>query len=310
MSSVRQRRPTLETDVLSTYFREVGAYRLLSRDDELALGRRIRAGDESAISELVCANLRFVISIAKRYQNQGVTLSDLINEGNVGLLRAARKYDDAKGVKFISYAVWWIRQAIVQALSEYAHMVRIPVARVALLHRVTVATNALSQELGREPSRQELAASLDMGEDDMVEAIPIGQAELSLDAPLLDNDEGGLLDLLADDDSSSPDEDVGSDDLSSSIDEALSHLRDREAKVLRLYFGFDGNEAMTLEEIGQELGVTRERVRQIKERALGKLRRFDDGTPTRVLRPRLTQNESPRKRFRTSAFATSCDGGP
>jgi RNA polymerase primary sigma factor len=273
MSSVRRSRPSFESDVLSTYFREIGAYRLLSREEELALGRRIHAGDESAVGELVCANLRFVISIAKRYQNQGVSLSDLINEGNVGLMRAARKYDEAKGVKFISYAVWWIRQAIVQALSEYAHTVRIPVGRVAMLHRITVVTNALRQELGREPSRQEVAASLDMAMDDLVKAIPIGQAELSLDAPLVDNEEGRLLDILADDDSSSPDEDVGGGDLSSSIDEALSHLRDREGRVLRLYFGLDGNEPMTLEEIGDELGVTRERVRQIKERALGKLRR-------------------------------------
>ena len=273
MSSVRRRHAAPEIDVLSAYFHEVGAYRLLSRGEELVLGRRIRAGDESAVSELACANLRFVISIAKRYQNQGVSLSDLINEGNVGLLRAARKYDDAKGVKFISYAVWWIRQAIVHALSENAHIVRIPVGRVALLHRVTVATNALRQELGREPSRHEVAASLGLPEDEMVEAIPVGQAELSLDAPLLENEEGGLLDLLADDNSSSPDEDMGSDDLSSSIDEALSQLRDREARILRLYFGFDGHEAMTLEEIGKEFRITRERVRQIKDRALGKLRR-------------------------------------
>ena len=275
MSSIRRSRQSSESDALSTYFREVGAYRLLSRDEELAVGRRVRAGDESAITELVCANLRFVISIAKRYQNQGVALSDLINEGNVGLLRAARKYDDAKGVKFISYAVWWVRQAIVQALSEYAHTVRIPVARVSLLHRITVATNALRHELGREPTRLEVAESLDMGVDDMIEAIPIGQAELSLDAPLLDNDDGRLLDILVGEDSNPPDEDVGTDDLSSSIEEALSHLRDREAKVLRLYFGFGGNEPMTLEEIGQQMGVTRERVRQIKERALGKLRRSE-----------------------------------
>jgi RNA polymerase primary sigma factor len=273
MSIARRRQPTHDIDALSTYFHEVGAYRLLSRDEELALGRRIRAGDDAAVSELVCANLRFVISIAKRYQRQGVSLSDLINEGNVGLLRAARKYDDAKGVKFISYAVWWIRQAIVQALSEYAHTVRIPVGRVAQLHRIAVATNGLWQELGREPSRQEVAASLEMAEDEMVEAIPSGQAELSLDAPFHDNEEGRLLDVLADDDSPPPDEDIGSSDLSSSIDDALSHLREREAKVLRLYFGLDDNEEMTLEEIGNKMGITRERVRQIKERALGKLRR-------------------------------------
>ena len=275
MSSARRRRPSFDNDALATYLHEVGAYPLLSREEELALGRRIRAGDESAIGELVCANLRFVVSIAKRYQNRGVALSDLINEGNVGLLRAARKYDGTKGVKFISYAVWWVRQAIVHTLSEYAHTVRVPVGRAALMHRITMATNALRQELGREPSRQEVAASLDMPEDNVFESIPIGQSELSFDAPLHDNDEGRLLDIFADDDSSSPDEDVGSADLSHSIDDAFSQLRDREAKVLRLYFGFDGNEEMTLEEIGHELGVTRERVRQIKERALGKLRRSE-----------------------------------
>ena len=275
MSTARRGRPSFENDALATYLHEVGAYRLMSREDELALGRRIRAGDESAISELVCANLRFVIAIAKRYQNHGVALSDLINEGNVGLLRAARKYDDTKGVKFISYAVWWIRQAIVHALSEYAHTVRIPVGRAALVHRITIATNALRQELAREPTRQEVAASLDMHEDDVFESIPVWRADLSLDAPLPDNEEGRLLDILADDDNTSPDEDISTDDLSNSIDDALSHLRDREAKVLRLYFGFDGNEERTLEEIGHELGVTRERVRQIKERALGKLRRSE-----------------------------------
>ena len=275
MSTARRGRPSIENDALATYLHEVGAYRLMSREDELALGRRIRAGDEAAISELVCANLRFVIAIAKRYQNHGVALSDLINEGNVGLLRAARKYDDTKGVKFISYAVWWIRQAIVHALSEYAHTVRIPAGRAALVHRITIATNALRQELGREPTRQEVAASLDMHEDDVFESIPVWRADLSLDAPLPDNEEGRLLDILADDDNTSPDEDISTDDLSNSIDDALSHLRDREAKVLRLYFGFDGNEERTLEEIGHELGVTRERVRQIKERALGKLRRSE-----------------------------------
>ena len=275
MSTARRGRPSFENDALATYLHEVGAYRLMSREDELALGRRIRAGDEAAISELVCANLRFVIAIAKRYQNHGVALSDLINEGNVGLLRAARKYDDTKGVKFISYAVWWIRQAIVHALSEYAHTVRIPVGRAALVHRITIATNALRQELRREPTRQEVAASLDMHEDDVFESIPVWRADLSLDAPLPDNEEGRLLDILADDDNTSPDEDISTDDLSNSIDDALSHLRDREAKVLRLYFGFDGNEERTLEEIGHELGVTRERVRQIKERALGKLRRSE-----------------------------------
>jgi len=275
VSTARRGRPSIENDALATYLHEVGAYRLMSREDELALGRRIRAGDEAAISELVCANLRFVIAIAKRYQNHGVALSDLINEGNVGLLRAARKYDDTKGVKFISYAVWWIRQAIVHALSEYAHTVRIPAGRAALVHRITIATNALRQELGREPTRQEVAASLDMHEDDVFESIPVWRADLSLDAPLPDNEEGRLLDILADDDNTSPDEDISTDDLSNSIDDALSHLRDREAKVLRLYFGFDGNEERTLEEIGHELGVTRERVRQIKERALGKLRRSE-----------------------------------
>jgi len=275
VSTARRGRPSFENDALATYLHEVGAYRLMSREDELALGRRIRAGDEAAISELVCANLRFVIAIAKRYQNHGVALSDLINEGNVGLLRAARKYDDTKGVKFISYAVWWIRQAIVHALSEYAHTVRIPVGRAALVHRITIATNALRQELAREPTRQEVAASLDMHEDDVFESIPVWRADLSLDAPLPDNEEGRLLDILADDDNTSPDEDISTDDLSNSIEDALSHLRNREAKVLRLYFGFDGNEERTLEEIGHELGVTRERVRQIKERALGKLRRSE-----------------------------------
>jgi len=260
---------------LDLYLDEISRVPLLNREEEMELARKAFKGNVTAQERLARHNVRFVVSVAKKFQNRGVPLVDLIGEGNLGLMTAARKFDPDRGVKFISYAVWWIRQAIVHALSEYAHTVRIPVGRAALVHRITIATNALRQELGREPTRQEVAASLDMHEDDLFESIPVWRADLSLDAPLPDNEEGRLLDILADDDNTSPDEDISTDDLSNSIDDALSHLRDREAKVLRLYFGFDGNEERTLEEIGHELGVTRERVRQIKERALGKLRRSE-----------------------------------
>lgn len=250
-------------------------YELLTRDDELALARRIRAGDEAALDRLVCANLRFVVSIAKRYQDGGVSLLDLINEGNLGLVRAAKKFDDAKGVKFISYAVWWVRQAIIQALTDNSHAIRLPSGRVTELYRIKRTANALLQRLNREPTQDELAEALGVSPADIEEIVPVARPHVSLDAPLADSDDGNLFDVLSDDDAATPDDEVRNAGLSVSLEDAMSQLRDRERQIIRAYFGLDGKDPETLEEIGQRLGVTRERVRQIKQRALAKLRRSE-----------------------------------
>lgn len=264
-----------EGDSLKAYLRELQAYPLVTREEELELATRIRNGDTEAVDHLICANLRFVVSVAKKYRNQGVPLSDLINEGNLGLIRAAERFDGGKGVRFISYAVWWIRQAILQAIAEHGHTVRVPVSRAGMLYRVGRKTSALRQELGREPTRRELESSLDVGEVEVALSSPIARSYLSLDAPIADGDDAKLLDYLPDDVGPAPDVDVLDSARTASVEHALTRLREREALVLRLYFGFDGNEPMTLESIGAQLGVTRERVRQIKEKALGRLRRSD-----------------------------------
>jgi RNA polymerase primary sigma factor len=262
-TSVRRSRGPSGSDSLATYLNEIKAYALLSRDEELELARRIRQGDKDALDGLVCANLRFVVSIAKRYQEGGVSLLDLINEGNLGLVRAARKFDDSKGVKFISYAVWWVRQAIVHALTDSTNTIRLPSGRVTQLYRIRRTANTLRQHLNREPTQDELASALGVTTADIEEIVPIASPHVSLDAPIVESDDGSLLDVLSDDDAQTPDDRIGTAGLSGSIDEALSHLRDREAQILRSYFGLDGGEPMTLEEIGHTLGVTRERVRQI-----------------------------------------------
>ena len=276
-STIRRSRGPSGSDSLATYLREIKAYPLLTREEELKLARRIRAGDDIAQDRLVCANLRFVVSIAKRYQENGVSLLDLINEGNLGLVRAARRFDDAKGVKFISYAVWWVRQAIVQALTDNTHAIRLPSGRVTQLHRIKRAANTLRHRLNREPTQDELADALDLSPADIEELVPVARPQVSLDAPLGDMDDGNLLDVLSDDDAPAPGDDLYGAGLSGSLDAAMSQRRDREVEILRAYFGLDGNEPMTLEEIGQRLGVTRERVRQIKQRALSKIRRSKQG---------------------------------
>lgn len=262
-----------DVDSLTTYLHDIRAYPLLSRDEEIALAQRIRRGDADAVDRLVCANLRFVVSIAKKYQHQGVSLSDLIDEGNLGLIRAAEKFDGTKGVKFISYAVWWIRQAIFQAIAEQAHTVRVPLNRAATVFRIARHANALRQEFGREPTQRELAEELQLSEEELERSMPVVQSYLSLDAPLTTTDDAKLLDYLSDDSTRAPDDDVVDAGLADSIEDALDHLRAREAKVLRLHFGFDGNEPMTLDRIAGLLGVTRERVRQIKDKALSRIRK-------------------------------------
>ncbi len=257
---------------LDQYLREISAYPLIDRDEEGLLARKIRRGDREALEKLVNSNLRFVVSIAKKYQNQGVALADLINEGNLGLIRAAEKFDETRGVKFISYAVWWIRQAILQALAEQSRIVRVPLNRAGELHRIGKRSSALVQELGREPTVGELAEGLEVDADELYKTMSIAMAHLSLDAPLVPGEDNKLLDYLPDDVRPGPEQEAFEKALKINVEAALSTLKPREAKILRLYYGLDGEEAMTLEEIGQQLGVTRERVRQIKERALARLR--------------------------------------
>ena len=241
-------------------------------EEEVRLAQRIRVNDQEALDKLVRSNLRFVVSVAKKYQNQGVSLSDLINEGNLGLIRAAHKFDETKGIKFISYAVWWIRQAILQALAEQSRIVRVPLNRAGTLHRIGKRANTLLQELGREATHEEIAEGMDITEEEVAKTMSISQTHLSLDAPLAPGEDNKLLDYLPDNLNPTPDEQTFEKALTESIEEALSHLKEREAKILRLYFGLDGTEPMTLEEIGSLLGITRERVRQIKEKALSRLR--------------------------------------
>lgn len=271
MSGGRSRAPSDEGS-LDQYLRDISIYPLISRDEEIALAKRIRASDQEALDTLVRSNLRFVVSVAKKYQNQGVSLSDLINEGNLGLIRAAHKFDETKGIKFISYAVWWIRQAILQALAEQSRIVRVPLNRAGTLHRIGKRASTLLQELGREPTHSEIAEGMDISEEEVAKTMSISQAHLSLDAPIAPGEDSSLLERIADVDSLTPDEQTFEKALTEAIGESLASLKERESKILRLYFGLDNQEPMTLEEIGAVLGITRERVRQIKEKALSKLR--------------------------------------
>ncbi|MFN0178170.1 MAG: RNA polymerase sigma factor RpoD/SigA [Gemmatimonadales bacterium] len=257
---------------LDVYLREISRYPLINQEEEVSLAQRIRTGEEEALDKMVRSNLRFVVSVAKKYQNQGVSLSDLINEGNLGLIRAAHKFDETKGIKFISYAVWWIRQAILQALAEQSRIVRVPLNRAGALHRITRRSSALQQELGREPTAAEVAEGMDIDVEEVEKTLSISQNHVSLDAPLAPGEENRLLDYLPDTQNPGPDAETFERALTQSIEEVLASLREREAKILRLYFGLEGPEPMTLEEIGEKLGITRERVRQIKEKALSRLR--------------------------------------
>jgi RNA polymerase primary sigma factor len=266
------RKSSVDEGSLDQYLREISQYPLISREEEVELARRIKQGCQESLDKLVRSNLRFVVSVAKKYQNQGVSLADLINEGNLGLIRAAHKFDETKGIKFISYAVWWIRQAILQALAEQSRIVRVPLNRAGTLHRIGKRSSALQQELGREPTVEEIAEGLDISEEEVAKTLSISQSHLSLDAPLTPGEDNKLLDYLPDTQRPGPDDETFERALSESIEEVLSTLKEREAKILRLYYGLDGQEPMTLEEIGSMLGITRERVRQIKEKALSRLR--------------------------------------
>ena len=272
MAGLPHKRHTYEEGSLDQYLRDISVFPLITREQEVELAGRIRDDDQEALDTLVRSNLRFVVSVAKKYQNQGVSLSDLINEGNLGLIRAAHKFDETKGIKFISYAVWWIRQAILQALAEQSRIVRVPLNRAGTLHRIGKRASALLQELGREATHAEIAYGTDLTEDEVAKTMAISQVHLSLDAPMTPGEDNRLLDYLPDTTNQTPDEETFGKALTESIQLALSGLKEREAKILRLYFGLDGAEPMTLEQIGAALNITRERVRQIKEKALSRLR--------------------------------------
>jgi RNA polymerase primary sigma factor len=254
------------------YLREIGETPLLTADEEVTLAKRIRAGDHDALEKLTKANLRFVVSVAKQYQNQGLSLADLINEGNIGLIKAAKRFDETRGFKFISYAVWWIRQAILQALAEQSRIVRLPLNRVGTLHKIGKVSSSLEQEFGREPSPEEIATHLDLSEIEVSDTLKISNSHLSLDAPFSTSEDNSLIDVLEDEYQPSPDEQLLGDSLRVEIEKALETLTAREAEVINLYFGLNQEKALTLEEIGARFNLTRERVRQIKEKAIRRLR--------------------------------------
>ena len=258
--------------MLDQYLQEIGTIPLLTADDEVRLAQKIKEGDEEALQAMVRANLRFVVSVAKKYQGQGLTLSDLINEGNYGLIKAAQRFDETRGFKFISYAVWWIRQAILQALAEQARTVRLPLNRIGTISKIRKASSRLAQMYQRAPNVDELAEELDLPPEKIRDALRHQVRSLSMDEPFGDDDDNSLLDVLAGEDGPPPDEHLLGESIKIDIERALSTLQPREAETVRLYFGIGRETPMTLEEIGQEYDLTRERVRQIKEKALRKLR--------------------------------------
>lgn len=261
-----------EAASLDKYLSEIAKEPLLTPEDEIELAIKIRNGDTSALERLVKSNLRFVVSVAKQYQNQGLSLGDLINEGNVGLMKAARRFDETRGFKFISYAVWWIRQSILQALAEQSRIVRLPLNRLGALNRIGRTYSQLEQEFEREPSPEELANALEMDIDELSDVMKMTGKPMSMDAPFSQNDENSLHDVLINDDLPSPDEELMTESLKEEIKRALTILNEREKEVIKLYFGIDTDQPLTLEEIAEKFNLTRERVRQIKEKAIRKLR--------------------------------------
>ena len=274
-----------ESASLDKYLQEIGHEELLSVDEEVELAQKIKKGDRRALERLTRANLRFVVSVAKQYQNQGLSLPDLINEGNVGLIKAAEKFDETRGFKFISYAVWWIRQSILQAIAEQSRIVRLPLNQVGSVNKINRELNKFEQEHERRPSVDEIADRIDLPEDKIEEAMKVNNRHVSMDAPFVDGEDNSLLDVLADNDMPMADKALVQESLRKEIDRAIDLLNDREQKVVRAFFGI-GTPEMTLEEIGDKYNLTRERVRQIKEKAIRRLRH---NTKNKLLKTYLGQ---------------------
>ena len=257
---------------MDRYLEDIGEYELITADEEKELARQIKKGSQEALEKMTIANLRFVVNVAKKYQNQGLSLSDLINEGNIGLIEAAKRFDGTKGYKFISYAVWWIRQSILQALAEQSRIVRLPLNRIAMLYKISQASKRFEQEFGRQPSSSEIADDIEMSPDKVRDLLNISLRHLSLDASFKDGESNTLLDVLEDEIQPLTDEVVMQDSLKLEINKALSTLTPKEANVISLYFGLNYDHALTLGEIGVKFNLTRERIRQIKEKAIKKLK--------------------------------------
>ena len=261
-----------ETASLDKYLQEIGKVDLISAEEEVELAQRIKAGDKIALERLTKANLRFVVSVANQYQNQGLTLPDLINEGNMGLIKAAQRFDETRGFKFISYAVWWIRQSILQALAEQSRIVRLPLNKIGSINKINKMYAYLEQAHERVPSAEEIARELDMSVSDVKESMKNSGRHISMDAPLVEGEDSNLYDVLRSGESPNPDKELMHESLKTEIERALKNLTPREADVIRLYFGLGENYPMTLEEIGETFELTRERVRQIKEKAIRRLK--------------------------------------
>jgi len=272
----------VEEDSLARYLKEISKNRILSLKEEAELAVRIRKNDKAALEELVKANTRFVVSVARNYQNQGLPLTDLINEGNLGIIRAAKRFDETKKFKFISYAVWWIRQAILQSLAEQSRIIKLPLNRVGTIHRIGKTSSRLEQKLCRAPSPEEIAKELKLDAAEVNETLKIGNNHTSLDAPFQDGENSSLIDLLRDERTNAPDEGVMDGALQNQIEKTLSTLGKREEQVIKLYFGIGIDSPHTLEEIGQKFKLTRERVRQIKEKAIKRLKHSSRSQKLRV----------------------------
>ena len=261
-----------ETASLDKYLQEIGKVELITADEEVELAQRIRQGDRIALEKLTKANLRFVVSVSKQYQNQGLSLPDLINEGNLGLIKAAQRFDETRGFKFISYAVWWIRQSILQALAEQSRIVRLPLNKIGSINKINKTYAKLEQEFEREPNAEEIAEVLDLTEAEVKESMKNAGRHVSMDAPLVQDEDNNMYDVLKSDEVVTPETELLYESLRKEIDRAISTLTQREADVVRLYFGLNGSHPMTLEEIGEKFDLTRERVRQIKEKAIRRLK--------------------------------------
>ncbi|MBO5848497.1 MAG: sigma-70 family RNA polymerase sigma factor [Bacteroidales bacterium] len=261
-----------ETASLDKYLQEIGKVELITADEEVELAQRIRQGDKIALEKLTKANLRFVVSVSKQYQNQGLSLPDLINEGNLGLIKAAQRFDETRGFKFISYAVWWIRQSILQALAEQSRIVRLPLNKIGSINKINKTYAKLEQEFEREPNAEEIAEALDITEAEVKESMKNAGRHVSMDAPLVQDEDNNMYDVLKSDEVITPETELLYESLRKEIDRAISTLTPREADVVRLYFGLNGSHPMTLEEIGEKFDLTRERVRQIKEKAIRRLK--------------------------------------